>query len=129
MRSVTIRTEKVPCDVCGSNDSSVLYKIPDLRYWTSEQEYSVVQCVNCGHRYLNPRPVPEDIRKCYPDHYHNFRGQNISKQQARYTRQSAYFDKPPEFVQDVGPCKMVGYLVALFSVIKNAAVAQDAQMF
>ncbi|HDZ61767.1 MAG TPA: class I SAM-dependent methyltransferase [Nitrospirae bacterium] len=106
MNNAFINIKKVNCDLCGGQKADLLYKMPDLRYWTSEQEYSVVQCQNCGHRHLNPRPVPEDIRKCYPEHYHNFRSQDISKQQERYARQSSYFGKlPPGRFLDIGCAK------------------------
>jgi SAM-dependent methyltransferase len=37
------------------------YDVPGL--------FVVVQCASCGHAYLNPCPVDEDLAKCYPSGY------------------------------------------------------------
>ncbi|MEE9117887.1 MAG: class I SAM-dependent methyltransferase, partial [Calditrichia bacterium] len=106
MSNVFINMENVNCDLCGGHKADLLYKMPDLRYWTTEQEYSVVQCLNCKHRYLNPSPVPDDIQKCYPDFYHKFRGKDITKQKERYSKQASYFGKlPPGRFLDIGCAK------------------------
>ncbi len=95
IRNSFIETINVNCDLCGSNKADLLYRMPDLRYWTTEQEYSVVQCVHCRHRYLNPRPSSENIKKSYPDNYHNLRGREIARQKERYTKQASYFSNLP----------------------------------
>lgn len=103
MNNTVIQTECVACDLCGSNDTKRLYEMPDLRYWVAEQEFSIVECKNCGHRYLNPRPTTDSLKKCYLSEYHDYRGQDIPKQKRRYTRQAIYFkNRIPGRFLDIG---------------------------
>jgi SAM-dependent methyltransferase len=32
-------------------------------------EFTIERCINCQHRFMNPRPVPECLVACYPDIY------------------------------------------------------------
>lgn len=64
--SVTI--EQTDCVICNKNDIAILFQREDL---ATQQPglFTVVQCKNCGHIYLNPRPTPESIGFYYPQHY------------------------------------------------------------
>jgi ubiquinone/menaquinone biosynthesis C-methylase UbiE len=98
-----ILTEYVNCDLCGGENTRLLYKMPDIRFWVTDQEFCVVACINCGHQYLNPRPTAASLAKCYPMEYYELRGQNIPKQRNRYYRQAAYFNgKVPGRFLDIG---------------------------
>ncbi len=103
MRKDIIKTGYVFCDLCGCNDTKLLFKMPDLRYQTTNQEFSVVMCKNCGHRYLDPRPTEDTLAQCYVSRYYDNRGQDVSKQRNRYLRQSMYFKNivPGRFL-DIG---------------------------
>lgn len=57
-------TVKQPCNICGSDRSRVLFKVKDLNYKTTEEEFSLEQCENCGLVYLDPQPG--DIGMYYP---------------------------------------------------------------
>ena len=98
-----IQTEPVACDLCGGNATRQLYKIPDLRFRVTDQEFHIVSCQICGHRYLNPRPTAGELIKCYPEEYYNLRGRDIPKQRDRYIRQAKYFkDSAPGRFLDIG---------------------------
>src|ERR1700690_2054344 len=58
---------KVPCNICGCEESRLLFKAKDLNYRVSDEEYNVVKCSSCGLVYLNPRP--QNLQQFYPNDY------------------------------------------------------------
>ena len=83
--------EHVNCDLCGSNDYVVRYRKPDNWLWLNNFEYPVVECLNCGLVYVNPRPVFEEMGKFYPEGYHDGRNDELHLQ--RYVDQFDYISK------------------------------------
>ena len=63
-----LRMHEVPCPLCGSTHSSKLMEGPDW-YYDVPGVFVVVRCAECGHSYLNPCPVDEDLARCYPSGY------------------------------------------------------------
>jgi len=63
-----IRTETIPCNLCGSKYSTFLFEARD-RLHGIEGTFSYVRCSECGLVYMNPQVVPEDIGKLYPSDY------------------------------------------------------------
>jgi len=63
-----IRTEKIPCNLCGSKDSEFLFEARDRLHGIGGT-FSYVRCSECGLVYMNPQVVPEDIGKLYPSDY------------------------------------------------------------
>lgn len=61
--------ESVACDLCGSKDSKLVYKMADWSLNHSDILFNYVRCNNCGLVYQNPRPNPEEILEFYPDNY------------------------------------------------------------
>lgn len=71
--------ERVPCALCGCDDSAVLYERPYELTTMSEagafvattdefQSYgTIVRCRRCGLAYTNPRPSREDLLKGYAE--------------------------------------------------------------
>jgi len=57
--------EQVSCALCGSKDSSLLFQVVD-RALGVPGVFGVVQCMTCGLVYTSPRPIREDLGKCYP---------------------------------------------------------------
>lgn len=80
--------EHIACDLCGSCDYKVRYRKPDNWLWLNLYEYPVVECVNCGLVYVNPRPTFEEMRLFYPSGYHD--GRNDPLHRLRYDRQFEY---------------------------------------
>lgn len=98
------------CDLCGNSGYKVLYSVPDLRFRSYEQEYSAVECKNCGHRYLSPRPALKDISSVYPEDYYAGRDSSDPRQQRRYLKQIEYLPRIKEGkILDIG-CAGGGWL-------------------
>jgi len=64
----TIRLEAIPCPLCGSGDCAKLFEARDAQ-GTVAGSFALVRCLKCRFEYLNPRPVREDLAKCYADDY------------------------------------------------------------
>jgi len=63
-----IRTQEVPCNLCGGTDSTFLYNAKDRLHGIGDI-FTYVQCKECGLVYMNPQVVGEDIGKLYPADY------------------------------------------------------------
>lgn len=64
--------ESVICDYCGSYDSAIFYKIPDLLLQQPTPLYTLVKCRSCGLVYQNPRPQAKELDAFYPSEYESF---------------------------------------------------------
>ena len=58
-----MKLEKISCNICGSDDSKLFFKVGDFEYR---------KCNNCGLVYQNPRPVFEDLKTNYKDNYFEY---------------------------------------------------------
>lgn len=63
-----IRTQKVPCNLCSSTESSFLFDARDRLHGIGDI-FTYVRCKECGLVYTNPQVVPEDTEKLYPADY------------------------------------------------------------
>jgi len=63
-----IRTQKVPCNLCGSTDSTFIFKARDRLHGIGNI-FTYVRCKECGLVYMNPQVVPGDLEKLYPTDY------------------------------------------------------------
>jgi len=70
--------EYVKCALCGSENNSPILTAGDYRLHTTDEEFNLVQCRQCGLIYVNPRPIREEMDKFYPKEYYNEQNQ-ISK--------------------------------------------------
>jgi SAM-dependent methyltransferase len=73
------RLHTVSCVICGSHEFSPRARGMDDEYHTSNQWFSFVSCNQCGHEYLNPRPVDEDLPMAYPDTYYTCEGRHTAR--------------------------------------------------
>ena len=62
--------EQVLCDLCRSNDCTVIIKQRDLLLNVTQEEFLIVQCRTCGLVYLNPRPAQDRLGSFYPPIYY-----------------------------------------------------------
>lgn len=97
----TFRLEHIRCDLCGSDNYIERYRKPDNWLFLNQFQFPVVECVNCGLVYVNPRPAADDVARYYPPGYHD--GRDDAKHVERYALQYSYielytFDK----VLDIG---------------------------
>lgn len=63
-----IKTNKIPCDLCGSEEHKFLFEAKD-RLHGFGGTFSYVMCKNCGLVFMNPQVAPGDIAKFYPPDY------------------------------------------------------------
>jgi len=60
--------ENVACDLCHSLQTEVVVQQRDFLS-DSPELFTVVRCLECGLRYLNPRPSRDEIGRLYPTEY------------------------------------------------------------
>jgi 2-polyprenyl-3-methyl-5-hydroxy-6-metoxy-1,4-benzoquinol methylase len=60
--------ESVLCNLCGSNRLAPVYEMPDRAFFPQEF-FTVVECLQCGLGFVNPRPSREEIQRHYPAEY------------------------------------------------------------
>jgi len=60
--------EYVACNLCGLDDTQVLFRKKDKCH-ISDDEFQVVACKRCGLLYVNPRPTEAEMGKFYPETY------------------------------------------------------------
>ena len=66
-----VQIETTPCALCGATTRRPLFTSRDTRYEdTPRDEFTLVECVECGLRYLCPRPAPESLGLFYPPQYY-----------------------------------------------------------
>jgi 2-polyprenyl-3-methyl-5-hydroxy-6-metoxy-1,4-benzoquinol methylase len=81
VRKSGIRVVTVPCNQCGSTRSHPIAVGTDREYDnTTADEFTVVECDECGLKYLNPRPETTELEVIYPPNYHAY---NIRPADAR----------------------------------------------
>lgn len=61
--------EEVSCNLCGGENTELLFSGKDWVFPTNE-EFNIVRCKKCGLVFLNPRPGKDEIVKYYPDEYY-----------------------------------------------------------
>jgi SAM-dependent methyltransferase len=57
------------CPACGSRQTRTLFRSTDRLYHTTDEVFSVVECLGCKLMRLFPWPTPDALRKYYPDTY------------------------------------------------------------
>lgn len=60
--------EHVKCDLCDSDDTSLLFTATDMNQ-SKKGSFNIVRCKKCGLVYVNPRPTKQEIGKFYPKAY------------------------------------------------------------
>lgn len=69
----------INCNICGQNNTEVLFKSRDKRTNTKDETlFSVVRCKNCGLVYVNPQPSYEELKEFYGENYFGIQNSNIS---------------------------------------------------
>ncbi|MGD2148948.1 MAG: hypothetical protein PVH41_19805, partial [Anaerolineae bacterium] len=56
--------EQTDCPLCGSNGSTILYRLENRTSQTSPS-FTLVRCSQCSLGYLNPRPTPDGMANYY----------------------------------------------------------------
>ena len=75
--------ETVPCNLCGSTKTRLVYRMPDALY-SKDEWFNVVECTRCGLGFVNPRPGPDEIFRYYPPSYYEYFNKGTHDHQRRY---------------------------------------------
>lgn len=59
----------IKCNLCMYTDTKFLFFGTDRLYKTTKDNFTVVECKNCGLVYLNPQPEEKELQKFYPKFY------------------------------------------------------------
>jgi 2-polyprenyl-3-methyl-5-hydroxy-6-metoxy-1,4-benzoquinol methylase len=65
---VKIELVEIACPLCQSTRYKTVAKFVDWTYQLGGP-YQAVVCCDCRHRYLNPRPIDQQLLDCYPKDY------------------------------------------------------------
>ena len=57
------------CLLCGSGSAAPLFRASDRLYHTTQKEFSIVRCGECGLMRMDPAPAPEELPQYYPANY------------------------------------------------------------
>ena len=61
---------KILCNLCGQNNTKLLFKLRDLYIRKNDQtEFFLVKCNQCGLVYLNPQPTYQELSPFYQGEY------------------------------------------------------------
>lgn len=81
--------ETVRCNLCGSADNRLAYRMPDARYFPDEV-FDVVECTGCGLGFVNPRPTFAEMSRFYPAEFYDFFERDRRSQERRYRVESSF---------------------------------------
>lgn len=84
--------ETVRCNLCGSDNYRVVYSMPDARYFV-EEWFNVVECINCGLGFVNPRPIIFEMSKYYPASYYEYFDHERDYHKGRYRAEAEFLSK------------------------------------
>ncbi len=70
-----IATEYVKCDLCGSEDQTLLYSKTDP---VTSLDFNLVAC-KCGMAFVNPMPTKDSIPALYPEDYQKDKDVDVAK--------------------------------------------------
>lgn len=72
MTPTDLRTELRPatCLICGPSQARLVVRAPDFEYHCLPGEWTLIECVRCGHVFIDPLPDPADIPALYPSWYY-----------------------------------------------------------
>ena len=66
MSEAPLNVEHALCPVCRSDDYSLAFRRPDLRFCCSPHVFTIVRCRTCGMGYILDRPTEAALRTFYP---------------------------------------------------------------
>ena len=113
---IQIKLEYVNCNLCGNDDTELLYEAIPFRHNYDKNynnKFRVVKCRRCGLVYINPRPDAKSISSYYPESYEYHERRKISLLEKLYYKcyRFGLGDKKGRIL-DVG-CGNGNYLLSL----------------
>lgn len=80
MKSGIEKTEAI-CNSCGSASAELVTTGREHEYDnTTDDEFRVVRCLDCGLCYLNPRPAASELSTIYPENYYSYGQQKLREE-------------------------------------------------
>lgn len=67
IREELVKTVETPCRACGSSKHRLLFSADNIRR-KAKRFFDVVQCEECGFKYINPSPTEETLKYYYEDY-------------------------------------------------------------
>ena len=64
--------EYVACGICGETNARQIYQELHDPLFDTPGSFSIVQCLNCGLIYTNPRPTIKFLHTYYPENYPSY---------------------------------------------------------
>lgn len=86
MTDSVIKLIEVPCPVCQTTDKLAIATGRDFEYATTQQDFTLHKCRNCGIVYLSPRPDITELSGIYPPEYNPFSFHKIKNPVVRWGR-------------------------------------------
>jgi 2-polyprenyl-3-methyl-5-hydroxy-6-metoxy-1,4-benzoquinol methylase len=93
--------EHVRCNLCGADDTRLVYSLRDYRLRIDDRLWNLVQCRHCSLGYLDPRPTAAEIGMYYPESYFGHR----AGMGRRYALQAAYVPGTGGNLLDIGAAR------------------------
>lgn len=131
--------ETVPCNCCGSVRQRPVYRQPDALFHPDEW-FTVVECLDCGLGFVNPRPTPGAIARHYPREF--FDDFDETRHRARYAEEARFLPAadphaPAPLLLDVGCAngdfprfmQSRGWRAEGVEVSPNAGAAPDVRVY
>ena len=87
------------CSCCKSTSKTFLHHVYDHEYHTTEQQFPLNKCNECGLIYLSPRPNQNALDIIYPISYNNFH--------TRVDDEISYVQKVTNFLQSLRLKKLI----------------------
>lgn len=98
-----VELEFVPCNCCGSSKSKEIFRARDERFPTSDYEFPVVKCQECGLAYLNPRPTYKSAGLFYPFRFYG--GRDREEKEGKYRTELGQVETRSGKLLDIGCAK------------------------
>lgn len=67
VREDLVKTVLIPCRLCGSSRHRLLFSTDNIRR-KAKRFFNLVQCEDCGFKYINPAPTEESLKYYYEDY-------------------------------------------------------------
>jgi SAM-dependent methyltransferase len=81
--------EYVACNLCGSDEHGLVYRMPDAQFHPDEW-FDVVECRSCGLGFVNPRPPFHEMGRYYPPSYYDYFEAESEFHERRYAEQARF---------------------------------------
>jgi 2-polyprenyl-3-methyl-5-hydroxy-6-metoxy-1,4-benzoquinol methylase len=113
-QSATVIYESVPCDLCGADDTEILFTMADRDLFV-EGRFPLVRCRKCGLVYVNPRPTKASIGSYYASTQYNDPSKKMTRGVLLKRFKQLVRESYPGYDQNVlGLRRLIGKLLGAF---------------